>query len=54
MTSWQRVKAYARQRGQDPRGQVVLTARQARRYVKKWHREFPHLNAQDYMDGGGR
>ncbi len=41
MTSDQRLKAYARQRGQDPYGQVTLTAKQARRYVKKWHREFP-------------
>jgi hypothetical protein len=40
MNSWQRVQAYARQRGQDPFGQVTFTSAQARRYVKKWRREF--------------
>lgn len=40
MTSWERIKAYAKQRNQDPYGEVVITERQARRYIKKWKREF--------------
>lgn len=40
MNSWDRVQAYARQRGQDPYRSVNLTSKQSRRYTKKWHREF--------------
>lgn len=40
MNSWDRVQAYAKQRGQDPYRSVNLTSKQSRRYVKKWHWEF--------------
>lgn len=47
MTSWQRYQAYARQRGQNPNGQVTFTSRQTRRYVKKWNREHFVTAAED-------
>lgn len=40
MTSWKRYKAYAYQNGQNPYREVIFTAKQGRRYTKKWKREF--------------
>lgn len=49
MTGDKRLKAYARQKGADPHGlSWELTAKQARRYGKKWWRDATPQEQAEY------